>query len=51
MTFITALTAGMIIGFITARIYYARHIAIAQDVISVELAKEWVERNNVDLRF
>lgn len=51
MSIITGLTAGIIIGAVGARLYYWRHIAIAQDVISAELAKEWVDRNNVDARF
>lgn len=51
MAFISGLIAGLLVGGVAIRIAYREHIAIAQDVISAELAKEWVERNNVDLRF
>jgi len=51
MTFITALVTGIIIGGVAVRIAYRRHIAIAQEVITEELARMWVERNNVDARF
>lgn len=62
MAFISGLIAGLLVGGVAIRIAYREHIAIAQDVISAELAKEWaelakewveewVEQNNVDLRF
>jgi len=51
MAFVTALVTGIIIGGVAVRVAYHRHISIAQDVISAELAKMWVDRNNVDLRF
>lgn len=51
MSFIAGLIAGLLVGGVAIRIAYREHIAIAQDVISAELAKMWVDRNNVDLRF
>ena len=51
MSFIAGLITGLLVGGVAIRIAYREHIAIAQDVISAELAREWVDRNNVDLRF
>ena len=51
MTFVTALITGIIIGGVAVRIAYRRHIAIAREHITEELAKMWVERNNLDMRF
>lgn len=37
-----------IIGWLIARIFYRRHITIAQSIISADLAYRWVEHMNID---
>ena len=51
MSFITGFAAGLIIGGAVIRIAYARHIALANEVISENMAVVWSDRNNVDVKF